>query len=423
MDVKELESLIDAKLKGKVPAGVYEEARAKLISLANKGKLNREVAEKILDSIVERYYASLIDPGEAVGTIAAQSLGEPSTQMTLRVFHYAGVREFNVTLGLPRLIEIVDARKRPETPIVEIYLEESIKNNIEKVKEVARMIESTYIENLVEDITIDPFEAIVVLKLDPKMLSDKGLSINDVVEVLEKLKLGKVEARPRDNVIRIQLEEEYTDITNIEKIREKILKAHVKGIRGIRKTIIQKRGDEYVIIGECTAEGASEGARKQRSYLLEVMKTPSVDWRRVYTNDIHEIARVLGIEAARQAIIKEIKNTLDEQGLDVDVRHIMLLADMMTWTGEIKQIGRMGIAGEKPSFLARATFEMTVNKLIEGAVSGEEDLLLGVTENIIIGQHIPAGTGIVHIYMRPQGLSTPSRSSVYEKEEGRGESK
>ncbi|MEM4558006.1 MAG: DNA-directed RNA polymerase subunit A'', partial [Desulfurococcaceae archaeon] len=156
-----------------------------------------------------------------------------------------------------------------------------------------------------------------------------------------------------------------------------------------KKTIIQRRGDEYVII----AEGSN---------LEEVMKIPGVNWRKIYTNNIHEVEKVLGIEAARMAIIKEIKNTLDDQGLDVDIRHIMLLADIMTWTGHIRQIGRMGIAGEKPSVLAKATFETTVQKLVESAFAGEEDKLLGITENIIIGQIVPVGTGIVQVFMNPR---------------------
>ena len=135
------------------------------------------------------------------------------------------------------------------------------------------------------------------------------------------------------------------------------------------------------------------------SNLEEVIKVKGVDYRRVYTNNIAEIARILGIEAARSAIIREIMNVLNEQGLDVDVRHIMLLADLMTWTGKIRQVGRLGIAGEKRSILARATFEMTVQKLVEAAVHGGYDPLIGTAENIIIGQTIPIGTGVVGLTM------------------------
>lgn len=377
------------KARNELPYSIYEELSRKLRDLVRKQRISIEKAREIIENVIAIYQRSLVDPGEAVGTITAQSIGEPSTQMTLRVFHYAGVREYNVTLGLPRLIEIVDARKRPETPIMEIYLEEDVKQNLEEVKKIARQIETTFIENITEEFGIDYSEGVAIVKLDREMLRDKGVSIDQVLEVLRKLEIGEVEISP-DNPfeVRVLLTEEYLDPVKIEKLRSKILQAHVKGIRNIKKTIIQKRGDEYVII--------TEG-----SNLEEVMRIPGVDWKRIYTNNIHEVEQVLGIEAARGAIIKEIKNTLDDQGLDVDIRHIMLLADMMTWTGHVRQVGRMGIAGEKPSVLAKATFETTVQKLIESAFAGEEDNLSGITENIIIGQIIPVGTGLVNVYMNP----------------------
>jgi DNA-directed RNA polymerase subunit A" len=388
---QEIESIVEQYRDQMTPL-LKQELLNKLKALVKKRSLTREDVERVVREVVNSYHKALIDPGEAVGTITAQSIGEPSTQMTLRVFHYAGVREYNVTLGLPRLIEIVDARKKPETPIMEVYLTDDVKYDLEKVRNIARLIESTHVENVTKEYSIDFGEGVFYLKLDPEMLQDKGVSLDQVLEVLRSLEVGEVETSNEDPyMVKIYLSEEYLDPVKIEKLRIKILQAKIKGIGGIKKTIIQKRGDEYVII--------TEG-----SNLEEVIKVPGVDWRRVYTNNIHEIERVLGIEAARAAIIKEIKNTLDDQGLDVDIRHIMLLADMMTWTGHVRQIGRMGIAGEKPSVLARATFETTVQKLIESAFAGEEDRLPSVTENIIIGQVIPVGTGLVQVYMNPQQL-------------------
>lgn len=386
-ELKSVEDILE-KIKPYVTAQIYIELSKKLREAVKKCNLKTEDVEKIAWEVVKRYHSAFIEPGEAVGTVTAQSLGEPSTQMTLRVFHYAGVREYNVTLGLPRLIEIVDAKKKPETPIMEIYLVDEIKQDLEKVKEVARRIECVYVENVTQELSIDYSSGVVVLKLDPEMLSDKDVTVEDVVDVLSKLEIGSIEVSSENpHEILINISEEYLDPFKMEKLKNMILQAYIKGIKGIKKTIIQRRGDEYVIV----AEGSN---------LEEVMHVPGVDWRRVYTNDIHEIRRVLGIEAARAAIIKEIKNTLDDQGLDVDLRHIMLLADMMTWTGHIRQVGRMGIAGEKPSVLAKATFETTVQKLVESAVTGEEDSLAGVTENIIIGQLPPVGTGIVKVYMK-----------------------
>lgn len=393
LTIEEIQQLLEERLKENVSPQVYEEVRNKLLNIAGKIVITRETVERFIEHVIERYHSSLIEPGEAVGTIAAQSLGEPSTQMTLRVFHYAGVREYNVTLGLPRLIEIVDARKKPETPIMEIYLVDEYRRSEEKAREIARKIESTYLENITRELDIDLIEGVATVRLDPEMLEDKGLSVEVIIEKLKELDVGEVSRGDDPYEVIISLREEYLDYSKLEKLRSKLLSLHLKGIKEIRKVIIQKRGDEYVII--------SEG-----SNLEEIMRIEGVDWRRVYTNNIHEIERVLGIEAARQAIIKEIKEILDDQGLDVDIRHIMLLADMMTWTGHVRQIGRMGVAGEKPSVLARATFEMTVQKLLESAATGEEDRLYGVTENIIIGQTIPVGTGMVQIYMTPSLLKT-----------------
>lgn len=385
----DLDELISA-VSGKIPSALLNELREKLKTAISKHKLTPEKIRKIIDEVVENYHRALIEPGEAVGTITAQSLGEPSTQMTLRVFHYAGVREYNVTLGLPRLIEIVDARKQPETPIMEIYLEDDVKRDLEKVRNIARAIEATYIENVASEFSIDYSEGVLYLKLDNEMLLDKGITVEDVIRALREIDVGEVTVDPEEpQTIKVFLSEEYLDPSKIERLRTRVLQTMVKGVKGIKKTIIQRRGDEYVII----AEGSN---------LEEVMKIPGVNWRKIYTNNIHEVEKVLGIEAARMAIIKEIKNTLDDQGLDVDIRHIMLLADIMTWTGHIRQIGRMGIAGEKPSVLAKATFETTVQKLVESAFAGEEDKLLGITENIIIGQIVPVGTGIVQVFMNPR---------------------
>jgi len=376
---------------------VYSELSKKLREAVEKYDLTPEVAEKIAWEVARRYHVAFVEPGEAVGTITAQSIGEPSTQMTLRVFHYAGVREYNITLGLPRLIEIVDARKKPETPITEIYLAEDVKRDIEKAMEIARRIECTYVENVTRETQISYETGTIRITLDPEMLDNKGVRVDQVVEALRRLEIGSVDVSGENPYeVVITLSDEYLDPARMEKLRTAILQTYLKGIKGIRKTIIQRRGDEYVII----AEGSN---------MEEIMRVPGVDWRRVYTNDIHEIARVLGIEAARAAIIKEIYNVLSDQGLDVDIRHIMLLADMMTWTGQIRQIGRMGIAGEKPSVLARATFETTVQKLVESAVTGEEDPLLGVTENIILGQLAPVGTGMVRVFM-----SLPTKRSEEE---------
>jgi len=376
-----------------LPVRIYNEFYEKIKNLP----LTKEELQKIVKLLINEYLSSLIEPGEPIGTVTAQSVGEPGTQMTLRTFHYAGVRELNVTLGLPRLIELVDARKIPETPIMMIYLDEEHKYDREKALEVARRIEATKLEDVVAKVDIDLVTSTIIVELDPEMMSDKGISRDDVVKSLEKIKAISHNVRPDEldeNTIYIEIPPNY-DFMKIQKLRDRLLKIKLKGIKGINRVIVQRRGNEYVLITDGTN-------------LEPVLKVKGIDPRRVFTNSIHEVERVLGIEAARQALINEIHNVLEEQGLDVDIRHVMLIADMMTLTGTVKQIGRHGIAGEKPSVLARASFEITVKHLFDASARGEVDELKGVAENVIVGQLVPVGTNIVSLVMNPT-LAKPSQ--------------
>jgi DNA-directed RNA polymerase subunit A" len=175
---------------------------------------------------------------------------------------------------------------------------------------------------------------------------------------------------------------------NLFQLAEHVRHVIVQGIDDIERVVVRKEGEEYILY--------TEG-----SNLKDVFEVEGVDTRRTRSNNISEIADVLGIEAARNAIIQEALSTLGEQGILVDVRHIMLVADMMCMDGEVKQIGRHGIAGEKESVLSRAAFEVTVNHLLDAAVANEVDELNGVTENIIVGQPIQLGTGDVKLIAKP----------------------
>jgi len=372
------------KLNSILPRAIIEEMKSKLTNI----NITKEKFEKIVERVVKEYIDSMVEPGDPVGAIAAQSIGEPSTQMTLRTFHYAGVREFNVTLGLPRLIEILDARRTPSTPMMTIYLDEEHKYDEEKAKEVARAIETTYIENVIKNVEIDFISASIILVLDLEVMNDKGIKIEDVIDVLEKLNIGEIKVEGEDKVI---ISTHIYEINKLQKIKNRIMSTKIKGVKNIHRVIIRKEKNEYVLY--------TEG-----SNLAAVLRVKGVDPTKTYTNNPYEIAEVLGIEAARNAIIKEALSILEEQGLDVDIRHVMLVADIMTADGKIKQIGRHGVSGEKPSVLARAAFEVTINHLLEASVRGEIDRLLGVTENVIVGQIVPVGTGIVQMLMTMKNL-------------------
>ncbi|NIU39533.1 hypothetical protein GWN65_06105 [Candidatus Bathyarchaeota archaeon] len=170
------------------------------------------------------------------------------------------------------------------------------------------------------------------------------------------------------------------------KLLGKVSNQHVKGVPNIGRVLLTEEEGEWVI-------------RTDGSNLPGVLDILGVDPTRTLANNIHEIAKTLGIEAARNVIIKEAVGVLEEQGLDVDIRHVMLVSDIMTATGDVRQIGRHGISGEKASVLARAAFEITVPNIVEASISGQSDPLKGVTENVIVGQSIPIGTGLVDLYM------------------------
>jgi len=370
-----------------LPLSIKNELKNKLIKVNRKQKLSEKIVKNIIDETVKQYEDSLVEPGEAVGTVAAQSIGEPGTQMTLSTFHYAGVAEMNVTLGLPRIIEIVDVRRIPSTPVMTVHLEEEYKNDPQKAKEIATRIEETKVKDITKKILMDVINMEVMLEFDQEILSKQNLTFEEVFKKIDALK--KTKSVDKENM-RIVLDPGNVSLMKLRKFMTRVKNIKLKGVKGIERALIRKEEEGYVIY--------TEG-----SNLTGVLKIKGVDYKRTTTNDIREIYSVLGIEAARNAIIKEITSVLEEQGLEVDQRHIMLLADQMTKNGELSSIGRHGLSGEKSSVLAKAAFEVTTAHLFEAGKSGAEDDLGGVTENVIVGQPIPVGTGIVKLAMKSFG--------------------
>lgn len=349
-----------------------------------ESKMSREGTEKVCKKALELYEKSKVEPGQAVGIVTAQSIGEPGTQMTLRTFHFAGIRERNVTLGLPRLIELVDARKKPVTPTMDIYLEPKFKKSKEKAIQVAREILHTKIIALISSTETD-YSTKIKLNLNPNKLKERACTVADVEEALQSSK-KKFEIETGGNSITLTLAEE-SDAQSVLALRNKILGTKVKGVADVERVTIVQQDDEWVI-------------QTSGSNISKVFEIEGIDKRNIRTNNVFEIGNTLGIEAARNALINELSTTLEEQGLEVDVRYIMLVSDLMCSRGYMQQIGRHGIAGTKTSVLARAAFEITVPTIAEAALAGEIEQLKGVTENVIVGANIPVGTGTVDLYMK-----------------------
>lgn len=369
------------ELENKYPEKLVEKVK----EIAKKYKLSDTQLKKFVKVIEEYYEKSKYEPGEAIGVVTAQSISEPATQMTMRTYHVAGAAEIKVTLGLPRLIEIFDARRKPSTPAMEIYLKKEY-NTREKARKFASEIRELLVEDLVKNSVVDILNFQIELILDDKLMENSGITAE---ELKEKLKEDfKYDIRAGKTKIVIKLKEEL-EIKDLHRIKNKILSHQIRGIKGIKQTIVRREGDEWVIL-------------TLGSNLRKILEREEVDSTRTISNDIHEVAKVLGIEAARNLIIREVTKTLEEQGLEVDIRHVILVADIMTVDGDVKPIGRYGVAGAKGSVLARANFEETIKHLTQAALLGEVDKLESTIENVMINQVVPVGTGMVELIYSPK---------------------
>jgi|TARA_Y100000034_G_scaffold37106_1_gene45625 DNA-directed RNA polymerase subunit A" len=344
----------------------------------------------------ERYSKIQLDPGEAIGVISAQSVGEPGTQMTMRSFHFTGVAELNVTLGLPRIIEILDARKIPSTPTMHIYLNSPHNTNKNKADQIAQRIKQTVLEDVANQYSVDLAQSEINILFDKDELKRRSLSLNKVYEQL-KDQIKGADVKKKTASISIVLKD--NDVKKVYKLKEKLRNITISGVPGITDVLAYKENDEFII-------------QTFGSNLRDIADVKEVDFSRTKTNNFYEIEAVLGIEAVREAVLSEVMNILDKEGMTVDERHISLISDLMTRDGRLKGITRHGITKEKESVLARAAFEIPLNHLVDAAVSGEKDNLVSVVENVMINQPVPVGTGLPELFVRMDGVKPkPSKTT------------
>ncbi|MBM3231848.1 DNA-directed RNA polymerase subunit A' [Candidatus Pacearchaeota archaeon] len=334
--------------------------------------------------VSELHAGRKIQPGEAVGVTTSQSFGESSTQMVLNVFHSAGVAEVQVTLGLPRLIEIFDARKEPSTPAMEIYLDKD-SNNEKDARNIAEKLKEVKLEEIASEVKMDFSGKKIEIELDSDALKRVHVGAS---KIAERLNEKGFDAKQKDNTIILKATE--MGFKEMYKVKEKLKNTIISGVKQISQVVVAHRGRDFVIL-------------TSGSNLKEVIGFKGVDKDRVFTNNVHEVAAVLGIEAAREAILLEIKKVLDSQGLDIDERHLDLISDAMTNTGLVKGVTRMGIISSKSSIFARAAFETPDKQFVNATIQGKKDDLASVIENIILNQPIPVGTGLPGLLVKVTG--------------------
>ena len=355
---------------------------------SEESSLSSDEKARLSDAMKEAYDALKVEPGEAVGIIAAQSLGEPGTQLTLRTKHYAGSAEVSVGSGIQRVEEIVDGRSKAKYPTMRIHLQDELQHDREAAEKFAKNLIDVRIGDVMQA-SEDFIQKKVMIALLKDEIEARNVNEEELKEKIEKnLKMKTV---TKGNTISFSFNKE--EFIKIRKLLLKLESIRLQGVRGIQKTLLstykgEQGGEEFVVLTSGTN-------------LKSILKLPEVNGSLTVTNDIKEISKVLGIEAGRMAIVNELYRTLvEENDIKVDVRHIMLLADLMTYDGEIKGIVRSGITREKSSPFARAAFEETTKHLLDAAFKGEKELLQGVVENIIVGQPIKVGSGIVKLVMK-----------------------
>ncbi|MCK5289714.1 MAG: DNA-directed RNA polymerase subunit A'' [Candidatus Aenigmarchaeota archaeon] len=364
--------------------GLYEE-KIDNLDISPKEKTALKIA------LETRYNKMRYDPGDAVGVVAAQSISEPATQTTLRSYHRAAGAGLNITQGLPRILEIFDARKTPVTPSMKIYLLKEF-NVKEKAVEIASSIKETDLKHIMISDSLDLGSMALEVELDKDIIARLDIVPDKIVSAVKR-KVKNVNASVDANKLIFEINKDKVTIKDLQALRFKLRDVHVKGIKGITHCIVEKVSDEYVLY-------------TLGSNLMKVSKIEGIDTSRLLSNNIFEIAEVLGIEAARNTLVMEITETLRAQGVDTDVRHLLLVADTMTQSGGIQAIGRYGLSGSKSSVLARANFEETIKHLTDAAVYGLSDELNGIVENVMIGKTAKVGTGLVNIAMKTKKSGT-----------------
>ena len=411
-------------------------------------RLNKMAFDHIISTIETKYFDSLVEPGEMVGPIAAQSIGEPATQMTLNTFHFAGVSsKSNVTRGVPRLKELLHISKKLKVPSLTIHLNDDAKYSKETSMSVLNEIGETSLSDITKsmrifydpsdyDTTIDEdrellkiykvFQEIdecmndvedgsnwvIRFEFDKQRMMEKDITMDDVYQKVNTKYDKSISCVYSDDnsnklIFRVRLlknkKKDASDTDNMNQIkllakniREEVL---LKGIQDIKNVSMYKNKNNYVY-NNGSFEMKDEWVLDTNGVnLLEVMKIPYVDKTRTISNDIYEVYSIFGIEAAKQVLLKEIREVIDSAGSYVNFRHLALLVDTMTYRGYLMSIDRFGINRGNIGPLAKCSFEEATDQLFKASIFGEIDKLNGVSSNIMMGQIPPCGTGMTDVLL------------------------
>ena len=409
-----------------------------------KERFTKKAFDTICEMIVVKNMQSWVVPGEQVGIIAAQSIGEPSTQMTLNTFHLAGVAsKSNVTRGVPRLKELLKVTQNPKATSLTIYLKPEFRGSKDKARQVAQDLELT----LLRDITVktaiyydpsneetvvqedaelikfynlfevdeEPVEGEVTkwsawllrFEMDRERMFRKNISMDDVAYVLrtkfgESLHLIYSDYNSNKLIMRMRLPDEMKgsldDMTSLKKFQNRILNGIVfRGVPGIKSITFREDKEMLEMVDGSYKQVTQYVLDTDGSNYLQVMNHPYVNASKLSSSHVHDIFDVLGIEATRALLLNEITTLFEEAG--VNNRHLGLLCDVMTRAGRLMSSDRHGINKTDIGPIAKASFEETEKILLNAALFGEMDPITGVSANIMTGQPIRGGTSFFDVLL------------------------
>ena len=352
------------------------EVRKKFDEYCAQHKISGERKKELEKNVSRLIEKSKFECGESLGIITTQSLSEPATQMTMRAYHFAASVGIRMASGLPRLIELFDLRKDIDN-VTTIYLTENSRDSAEKL---ATEIVESKLQNIISDINYEIISSQVKLNLDKNSLDKLYLTPEDVMYIIKKFV-----KKYKSNLIRNKIY--FDDVKSYSEFRilkQKLVDMHIKGIKGAKETVIINKDGEWII----QVKGGS---------FKKIISLENLDQTRTTTTDVEETKNVLGIEAARKVLIKEIRKTLEEQGIEVDPRYIGIAAEAMCVNGDVQAMSRYGIMKHKKSVLNRLNFEETIKVLFDSAVLNKKDELNTPIANLMVNQLNPTGTGMVKL--------------------------
>ncbi|EOO01717.1 putative dna-directed rna polymerase iii subunit rpc1 protein [Phaeoacremonium minimum UCRPA7] len=391
------------------------EDQAQLDRCSRIAKVSEKTLQEFIKMCLEKYEKARVEPGHAVGAVGAQSIGEPGTQMTLKTFHFAGVAGMSITQGVPRIKEIINASKTISTPVITCPLRN--KKELQVARIVKGRIEKTYLEDVlafVEDEWVSD-KGTIILQIDRKSLEDLQLGIvtRDIADAIlkqKKLKIDPGDVNVGTDFIEIHVRNTWQDAAALKKqARTKTGSVEDASDFLLRVNHLRRVLPTVPISGysEATRAIIQTDEHNMHTVLVEgyglraCMNTEGVIGTQTRTNAVMECRDVLGIEAARTTIAQEISVVMGEMG--IDPRHMQLLADVMTYKGEVLGITRFGLSKMRDSVLQLASFEKTPDHLFEAAAGMKTDRIEGVSECIIMGQTMSVGTGAFQV-VRKLGL-------------------